>query len=147
MENKPSTSTLKNASAAVTTVLVNTEDADAVPANRSERKLSTTEALYSPEAADIELEIPKLGPELRPVDFGAVLEPSGWQQPGEKTMTDPQKKLLTDEMPSDTALSEAAPRLPPKRNIVEALHSPETADLEWDPKQPKSVPFLRQVDL
>lgn len=147
MENNPSTSTLKNVSAAVTTVLVNTEDADAVPENRSERKLSITEALYSQEAADIELELPKLGPELRPVDFEPVLEQSGWLRTEEKTMTDPRKKPLTDEMPTDAAVSEEEPGLSTKRNIVEALYSPETADLEWDSEQPESVPFLRQLDL
>lgn len=33
------------------------------------QKKNIVEALYSPETADIDFEIPELGPELRPVDF------------------------------------------------------------------------------
>ena len=34
-----------------------------------------------------------------------------------------------------------------KRSVTDALYSPETADLEWEPEQPESVPYQRSVDL
>ena len=74
MENHSSVQKAQNESVAETAASDSSADADAVPAMRSERKRSVTDALYSPEAADIEFEIPKLGPILRPVDFGVVLD-------------------------------------------------------------------------
>lgn len=146
MEDQSLGSKLRNESVAETVDSVNSVDADTVPAKCSERKLSIIEALYSPEAADIELEICQLGPELRPVDFGVVLEPSDGVRPGEKTTT-PTKKSLTNEIPTDAAISEAVPGRSAKRNIVEVLYSPETADFEWEPEPAECPPFMRPVDL